>query len=807
MPQHQRVRSRTTPQPDLPHQPSTRTTRSQSRDIDIPHIKHRAQSTRRIVRGASVGSTSSVDSNTGRATRVSRTAAARTLPIVEENAVVPYPDLPEPEPEAPADVGEVTPLPPLVAFDYVAHQTPGAQSNSSDATTISTAQSVHDPNELDNDVMIEFLEDLFTDASKILEIVAPKNAPAEQLVSVASEAASPGSKTRRLVAKRGERFKEARENFGDGDFINIETVLASLVSGESFYETGTFSRPNAVLYKANVATLVKQVATLPEDRSVIYDGLLSLDNTFPRNLMDPVDYQDANAEPAGNPLIAETVSLALDIRTQFAISLLIKHEAEENFNPDELIRSVFFTVPEDDEDGAVASHLRGWEILGLGLSDDELPAFVKEAATRRVEQIRQIFQEDEDSLEQGSHINVEMLESAFPWRDFVVRVLKWASLYNVKLDNEVDSLGGVPAIQDSLKQYLETADIRSPGKRNQTASPSQRASTAKAETQSQHVPKTAAGVFKVVKRRLARLSGQKIDVAEDSGEVGTQSHVAPQVAEDEYQPPVVEDEEDEDDPRTVVNIPTEQSAMQEDLERLRQRERQNKENMQRSATESGTPARKSFYDRQSGATRVSFDEPEVSSSRNHGKRWRAETESDEEEEYETRVSNKKRKAPVEKKAQYAPSSAPARGPVNLSSAGSTRVQPRPQEESDDDDGEDDGDDAARQLKAINRQARAINSTLGTRTARGRTRWSDEEVNVLMRLIAEFGHMSQPWVRIKKADAAGDNVLWRRTNTDLKDKAINILYSYRLAGQPLPKGFEYFKLPANLEKKVNDRRGI
>lgn len=691
---------------------------------------------------------------------------------------MPYPDLPEPEPEAPVDVGEVTPLLPLVAFDYVAHQTPGSQSNSSDATTISTAQSVHDPNELDNDVMIEFLEDLFTDANKILEIVAPKNAPAKQLVYIASEAASPGSKTRRLLAKRGERFREARENFGDGDLINIETVLASLVNGESFYEPGTFSRPNAVLYKANVATLVKQVATLREDRSDIYDGLLSLDNTFPRNLMDPVDYQDANAEPAGNPLIVETVSLALDIRTQFAVSLLIKHEAEENFNPDGLIRSVFFTVPEDDEDGAVASsRLRGWEMPGLGLSDDELPAFVREAATRRVEQIWQIFQ-DEDSLEQESHINAEMLDSAFPWRDFVVRVLKWASLYNVKLDNEVDSLGGVPAIQDSLKQYLETADIRSPGKRNQTVSPSQRASTAGAETQSQQVPKTAAGVFKVVKRGLARLSGQKVDVAEDSGEVGTQSRAAPQVTEDEYQPPVVEDEEDEDDSRTVTNVPTEQSAMQEDLERLRQRERQNKENMQRSATESGAPARKSFYDRQSGAMRVSFDEPEASSSRHHGKRWRAETESEEEEEYETRVSNKKRKAPVEKKAQYAPSSAPARGPANLSSAGSTRVQPRPQEESDD-DGDDDGDDAAGQLKAVNRQARAVNSTHGTRTARERTRWSDEEVNVLMRLIAEFGHMSQPWVRIKQADAAGDNVLWRRTNKDLKDKAINILYSYRL----------------------------
>lgn len=62
MAQHRRVRSRTTPQPDLPQRRTTRTTRSQSRDIDQLPSQTVSKATKRGVRDKSADSTTSAGS-------------------------------------------------------------------------------------------------------------------------------------------------------------------------------------------------------------------------------------------------------------------------------------------------------------------------------------------------------------------------------------------------------------------------------------------------------------------------------------------------------------------------------------------------------------------------------------------------------------------------------------------------------------------------------------------------------------------------------------------------------------------------
>ncbi|KAL1622407.1 hypothetical protein SLS54_004972 [Diplodia seriata] len=714
-------------------------------------------------------------------------AAGQVLPVVEEDAAVKYPALPQPV-ETVANAGKDTPPLSLIADEDVGHQTPGARSSVSGTSAISTAQTVHDPADLDKDLMIEFLEDLYTGAGKLLAIVAPPAVSAERLASVASEAAKPDSRTRRLLDKRAEHFREARGNFGDDDFINVETVLASFANGEDMRQLDVH-RPDAVLYMANVAALANRIATLPNDKSAIFSSLLPLDNTFPRNLIGSLELEDGT-------LAEETFQLALDIRTQFATSFLINVKNGEDFDPDATLQSVFFAVPDGDEEGPGTFRVRGWENMGLGLADDNLPHPIKEAVVTRMKKIRESFREDQGALERGDYVDTEKLESEFPWHGFVTSLLKWARRRNAELEKQVGGLHGVQAIQESLQHHLEAEDTHSSGEQKQTASQSQGASTAGTESQSQQIPKTNEDVAKFWKRRWNNLKGPGVDVAEDSGEVGASNGLVPQTADEDYQPPITEDE---DDSRASANPPAGRSAMQEDLNSPRQREKQNKENMRRTMTDSSASARKSFYDRQKGATRISWDEPEASfaterassSNNSKGKKRRAETESDDEEEFETRVSSNKRQVPVERTGRYDPSSMP---PPSLSVRRQTsRVPVRARSEEDDDGGGDDAPPSpARQLNAVNRQARR--------------KWSDDEVNVFTDLVGKFCCEKQPWVTIKKEDAAGENVLAHRSNKDLKDKALNMIYGFEVAGKDLPPGFEQFRLPAHLQAKVYSRRG-
>ncbi|KAL1635357.1 hypothetical protein SLS56_001781 [Neofusicoccum ribis] len=742
------------------------------------------------------------------------------LSIVQENVDVQYPHLPESTAEEVTGAREVTPPSLISNHEYAVHQSPGAQSNISGSTAISAAQTVHDPADLDSDLMLEFLDDLSADAGKILDILAPKTASVDHLASVASEAISPISRVSRVLEKRADRFKEARENFGAGDFINRDTVLASFAGEAAIYESNNaFRRPDSILYKANVATFAKQMVTLAREKLDIFDALLALDNTFPRNFVSSLhDNEQEDSSPGGSSMIEETFTLALDIRTQFAISLLVRDQNEQGFDPDATLQSIFFAVSDEENNSAEGSRLRGWEVLGLGSGDDDLPAPIKETVLRRIARIRQSFRGDQEDLEGGNYLDSERLESEFPWTDFVTRTLDWARLRNVELEDEINALGGVSEIQASLKDHLETSITQPSRKRKHSVSQSQGASTTEPESQSQNIPKTTPGVLSVLRRRLARLSGQEINVIEDEPKRITKERVAAngsasQAASEDYQPPVLEEEEEEDDDsRTFINPPGERSAMQEDLEKLRQREKQNKENMRRlSADPSSTPRKsKSFYDKQPGATRVSFEEsqspPEkntMSPKKTKEKRKRAPTESeDDEDEFETHVTKNRRRAPVQKQARYVPSSVP---PSTAHEQSQARPIPIRRTELQVEDSDDERRPShAEQLRVATQQARATTYSRATKTRRA---WNDEEVNVLTEYVAEFCQATQPWKAIKEADAARGNVLVHRTHVNLKDKARNIVKAHQVAGQALPPGFETLSLGAYHQDDVERRRGI
>ncbi|KAH7045798.1 hypothetical protein B0J12DRAFT_141313 [Macrophomina phaseolina] len=781
MAQHQRVRSRTPQQADAPRYRTNRTTRSQSRDIEQ-------------TRDTSVESTHSARGTYAYGSRDSRRTAGRNLSTVPEDADVTYPDLPGQDAEESHSARE---------------------SVISGTTAISTAQTVHDPADLDAELMLDALDELCTDAGKILDIVAPNTASAERLASLVSEVTNPASRTSIVLEKREKRFRDARQYFGDAEFINRDTVLASFAGGPTPYiSANLFRRPDAIIYKANIATFAIQIAAITHGQLRAYDILLSLDNTFPRNFLASLDEERVDLGHGSSALVKQTLEVALDIRTQFAISLLTKDQGETGFDPDATIQSVFFAMSDGENGMPEKAPLRGWEIEGFGMGDEDLPKLIRQTIAQRIADVRECFQGEEEALEHGDYVDLAKLNAKFPWSDFVTRTLSWIRLRNIELDNEITSLGGVSEIVSSLTEYHRTGEPEPLDTRGRSTSQNQGTTTMDANVESQTIPKTAPSVANLVGRYMARLSGQLTNVANEPVDEPDESDEANGAATgivDDYQPPVLGDDDDDYDSRTFVNAPTERSTMQGDLEILQQREKQNKENMRRSPTNSTLP-RRSVFDRQPGATRVPFDDPDIlptgdtaSSSKSRDKRRRADSESDEDEEFETRIAQDRRKAPVRKQSRYtAPSMTP---PSARGRSQTTRPSARNKEATPDlSDEEESSASHAQQLKTVSQQARASSYTAGASAARGRQPWNDEEVNTFLELVQKYAWETQPWKAIKEADAAGDNVLFHRTNVDLKDKAMNTIFLYKKSGHALPPGLEVFKLPKHLQAKLDRWRG-
>ncbi|MCJ1358247.1 MAG: hypothetical protein MMC33_008246 [Icmadophila ericetorum] len=94
------------------------------------------------------------------------------------------------------------------------------------------------------------------------------------------------------------------------------------------------------------------------------------------------------------------------------------------------------------------------------------------------------------------------------------------------------------------------------------------------------------------------------------------------------------------------------------------------------------------------------------------------------------------------------------------------------------------------------QASRTQTALGPKPPQTRHPWSEAEINLLCDGIAKHGTQ---WSTIKKEDTA--DILHRRGQVGLKDKARNIKYDFLNAGIRLPAGFELVPLHTNQKKKL------
>lgn len=711
------------------------------------------------------------------------------LPTVPETVVVGYPELPPQRAESESEQDD------LFAQDDF--------SMSGSAT-----HSAEERAALDFEELVDELSDLYSSSVRLLSVfeVSDSRAAQELYVKLQTPQSPEDVRLRRFLSK----FRAVREMFGtNGYLIDQSIVLEVLRKVDSLDEVGNgVWRPDAIIQLANLSEIMANLFPTQWQSQKAEDALAHMQKFFPAPFMNGISNQSPRNSPGQSMLFEETVELALELRTQYVIRLLHDHFSDDNFDPDEITRVIFFA---DD-------HFRGWNLDGLQDEHGNLPRELSSHVQNRVNALREHFSQD---LPQSA--NIQTLRTRFPWTSFLDRLAKWAAARATELKTEVRSRGGAEEIETMLRKGVVP-----------DAEP-QLMIGHMAVGHSDQTPRKLLPALNLVKSsnrpgkrssldNVHRLKERERQLVERRREIET--------ARPSYQAPADDsDTRSNDGPNGLGDdedpLPTQASQVSRASPRLTklavgilqaQREEGNKENLQTGPTR--------FLDPQEGARRVQWDDDEEEAITNQNrttprrKRAAADEEQDDEE------------GDFEEDRRHHPRQRSPRIPVTLKRA---RIESAEQVPSGDVAGVG-GEEAEEEAEASEEQMRRelasatarhnaarshsrqhtglvaegitraeiyqkinttakVNALKVSRSVLGpqkRTPYSRSEENRILELVEVYG---TSWTLIKKMDQVHPDgpELDNRSQVDLKDKCRNMAIDFYKANEPLPPNFEFVPL--------------
>ncbi|KAH0538826.1 hypothetical protein FGG08_004602 [Glutinoglossum americanum] len=665
---------------------SGRTLRSQSREIvDDDGARNVG---RGLSRGVRQASTESAGSGQGSdATKVRQKGKGKgkgkamragtgvgDLSTVAEDPPVEYPDLERHTPHGNdrQDVGEADVQ---VLGEGVAAETdedgpkdtpesPTAFSTIS-GTTARTSHSAQELADLDAELILEVLPSLSDTSSRLLGVLVPAGATREEITNITRQLLLPGSKTSRRVKFQESSFQSARGEFGSDQYIDLSIIGRALLGVRLTKDIGTGPwSPDPLLQKANLAIFATRMLVHQRGSQDLWAAVALLDSKFPAPFLSTLE-SSTGPTIGSSQLLRQTFNLALNLRTQLMLMILSQHAEKPNYDPDAILRYVFF---EGDK-------VKEWTVPGLGGGGSRLPDEFERFVLERIERIRRSFTEPSESLFVAGEpvempAELKRLEETFPWIDFLSEVVSWTNLRLEEIERQITGQGGTGAIVLALREEMDRrqnergrnigndeaggeggADDEADGERliDLTFEPPGWKTRGSSDHESvtgglrlvtevtQKVPgisyNSPAGVAYLKKREVTLRSVQELklpgldtspsrtidnqtaSVAGPSRQTRTRDSASRADAmtesqvEDDWRPQYDDEEDDENHPVAITSSAPPSSAPLMVSRYTRHQGEKNKENVTLRGTQGEPPKpKKAFIDRQAGAKRVDFSE-------------------------------------------------------------------------------------------------------------------------------------------------------------------------------------------------------
>lgn len=316
-----------------------------------------------------------------------------------------------------------------------------------------TSHSVSEIKQLDPD-LVEKLPDLYNISRQILGLLAPDDISQNKIEVIIKDLKLPGSQIARRHRYQEDMFQVARNFFGTDGYIKTSFILRKLLDGEEPGE-GDF-RPDAVIYTANIATLVKTFLVVEQESQKSRNLLMNLDMRFPGSF---VRKYDATAMYGDSALVGDSFKFALEIRTQFTIVSLKSSKDDDDWNPEEILARIFYEP--DQPNSAFSSFedsVREWQLKNILAPIIPLSARQINRVYARAEAIKATFREDPEAIQNGDQVDFDRLEELFPWLNFATTLVKWSRLRLTELSKAIDKQGGVQNLTDTLISTMKDLD-------------------------------------------------------------------------------------------------------------------------------------------------------------------------------------------------------------------------------------------------------------------------------------------------------------------------------------------------------------
>jgi hypothetical protein len=339
----------------------------------------------------------------------------------------------------------------------VPFRSPGAASEMSGTTAISSFSMV-EAEFLEPKYILKHMRKLCESAREFLEHLAPDNGSLDDDLHNIQEIQKPDSDFTEEYRDFNDELNVHLKHYKSEEhsYIHVRAVHRVLFD-VNLDLSAAQSGIDLILYLANLLVFAKQMIHSDRSEKQIWDALRQLDNSFPSQFMRSLDPEMEPSNAGDSALLKATFDLALELRTQLAILVLEKSANDTNFNPDEVIREVFYRF-EPSQEGE-SSLIRGWSIPALGGEDSALPHQFETSVVERLNTMRAFFPLDDASLERGDNVDLEGLGSNFPWEATILRLLHWARSRHRELFTCIDKLGGPTVIVQTVKHFIEEPPV------------------------------------------------------------------------------------------------------------------------------------------------------------------------------------------------------------------------------------------------------------------------------------------------------------------------------------------------------------
>lgn len=362
-----------------------------------------------------------------------------TLPAlreVEESTPVKYPKLPQTDndrsTQSNTDPGKIR-QPSVQPM-----KSPGGTSTFS-GTTFRISGFGHDLSATSAEDMTDALPDLFHASNKILDLVMPEELSESSVQIKKDQHSDLKSKQTRHLRRLVPNFQAQRELYGGDRFIDVPaTVRAVLgVSKANDVRPGPW-RVDPVFYHANLASLI--TALVAQSREDDEQLMNRLDETFPQAFVRVfVDDVTVDKVADGSALLRQSFELALEIRSRFFIDSARRLLNHSEFDPDELLRQVFYTERD---------RLKGWNVAGLRSDDINRNEGFRMSVINRLDQLRETFSE------KTSPVDLDHLDRAVPYIRLSTVLLQWSRLRLREIEMQLQGVNGVAGILRAVQTAM-----------------------------------------------------------------------------------------------------------------------------------------------------------------------------------------------------------------------------------------------------------------------------------------------------------------------------------------------------------------